>query len=52
MPLMDKFVGIDAIALITSDDGRTYMNIAEHYDVNHETVQHNRRFVDPERVAH
>lgn len=36
----------DSVAFIMSDDGRTYMNISEEYDANHETVQHNKRFVN------
>lgn len=35
-----------SVAFIMSDDGRTYMNISEEYDANHETVQHNKRFVN------
>ena len=43
---------VDAVALIMSDDGRTYFNIGEEYDVEHQTVIHLRRFVNPEKVQH
>ena len=38
MPLFDRFVDRNSVALICSDEGRTYMNISEKFDVNHETV--------------
>lgn len=47
---MDEFFAPDTAALICSDDGRTYMNIQEDYGANHETVVHNRRFVNQDRV--
>ena len=52
IPLMTDFLDTDAVAFVMSDNGRTYMNISEEYDVNHETVEHNRRFVNPDRIPH
>ena len=49
MPLFDRFVDREAVALVCSDEGATYLNIGDHYNVDHETVCHNRRFVNPKR---
>ena len=50
MPLFKRFVDKETVALVMSDEGKTYMNISSEFNCDHETVCHARRFVNPDRI--